>query len=145
MMQLYQLVKLIQVLKKEANNNNKLAYQETSILWYVSQAIFMIFTSVMIFISSNDVYGQAIFIILSGFFFANLLLGITFKRIYYNDSGFLYQKRFIPFDDFISIEPTGKSKRTYQINTKNEILFMEKRRALFLEVVYNNYQKKAIK
>jgi len=142
--QLYQLIRFLRVLKTETTNNNKLTYKEAPLLWYISQGLFMSFAIMMIFISNDDIYGRSIFIILSGFFFANLILGITFKRIYYNDLGFLYQQRFIPFTDFISVEPVGRSKKTYQINTKSEILFMEKRRALFIEDIYNTHQKKAI-
>jgi len=139
--QFYRLKKFATVIKEIESEEHQLEYQESSWLWYGSQAILAII-SLIINITSTDSTNKAVFIVLTAMFLANVILGVTFKRIYYNHSGFVYQQRFIHFNRVISIEKLNTSSRTYAISLDNdEVLYMEKRRALFIEGIYHMYKK----
>ncbi|MPN08469.1 hypothetical protein SDC9_155751 [bioreactor metagenome] len=136
--QLYQYARFHKVLKAQDDDNNHLNYQECSWLWYLSQTSLAI-VSIYFSISSTDATNKAVFIVLSGLFLSNIILGVTFKRIYYNQDGFLYQQRFILFSRIVKIDQVLQSKRTYQIDIQSEILFMERKRALFIQERYQEY------
>ncbi|MDD2592427.1 MAG: hypothetical protein PHG99_01830 [Erysipelotrichaceae bacterium] len=135
--QFYRLKKFNDFITENKLDGNPLDYKESSWAWYISQASLAILFLILNFIS-NDNTEKAMFIVLTAMFLANVILGITFKRIYYNDNGFVYQQRYIFFDDLESIEKLNSSRRTYAITLKNEeVLYMEKKRALLIEDIYN--------
>ena len=139
--QFYRLKRFNDFIKETEINEHHLEYQESSWLWYGSQAILAIL-SLIINITSIDSTNKAVFIVLTAMFLANVILGVTFKRIYYNDTGFVYQQRYIHFDKVNSIEKLNSSNRTYAIILNDdEVLYMEKKRALFIENIYNVYKK----
>ncbi len=139
--QFYRLRKFNATIKEIESDEKQLEYKESSWLWYGSQASLAII-SLIINIISTDSTNKAVFIVLTAMFLANVILGVTFKRIYYNDSGFVYQQRFIHFNQIISIEKLNTSNRTYAISIDNdEVLYMEKSRALFIDNIYQMYKK----
>lgn len=133
--QLYRLKRFTQVIKNESENGNHLQYNESSWLWYGSQGLLALITMILNLTSTQST-DKAIFIVLTAMFLANLVLGVTFKRIYYNDKGFLYQQRFIPFTAIESIEKANQSGRTYALISGEEVLYMDKKRAVFIQQLY---------
>lgn len=139
--QFYRLKKFNTTIKEIESDEKHLEYKESSWFWYGSQASLAII-SLIINIISTDSTNKAIFIVLTAMFLANVILGITFKRIYYNNLGFVYQQRFIHFDQIINIEKLNTANRTYAISIDNdEVLYMEKKRALFIDDLYKLYKK----